>query len=810
MSGSCRRRSHIYAGAIEHRADHLAGAPDGHGPRCCCTTSRPRSSPRSRAAGLVGGRVRRRALRSILVVVTGALVLALRTRPGSRGLRRRAVGRLRRPSPPPHALRPIPTSTPSPPPPAGGRRPSRARPGARTNRPDPPGEIAGWPKLVVTYTTDPAEVAALLPPGLEPLDPVVTVGFYCVPVLDEPELGVSVKVEAAWQGVAGQYNLGLGIDQEAAVHVSGETNGQPKFLCDIAYFRFGDRVTARASHQGYTFVEFTRHGHRRGRDRATVSSSSTSGGPSTRAPSAAPRARTTSRRTSSTWRRPSSSATSRTSTASSCCATARGTRSPGTSRLRARSCPAGHPATHGAPAVERRAARPRRLLALRRRHRRQPMARPSWGPRPLTTTERSREAGMGATTDRYVVISADCHGGASIAGYRPYLDVAVPRRLRRVGGRRSRTPTTTSPATTPAATGTRTAGCASSRPTASSPRSIFPNTIPPFFPKVVARAPAARRRRRRPRAALGRAAGPQPVAGRLLRRRARAPGRHRPDHAARRRRVGARDRVGRPNGLTGGVLLPGAPPGSGVPPLYAPDYEPIWSACEELGLPVNHHSGSAAPDFGDYPAAQLMFLLEVTWWAHRTLWHLIFSGVMERHPTLQFVFTEQGTAWLPEELTRLDYYHGRLSGHRRRGRLAGGEVRRAAPSSAVAHAVGVLGPPVPRRVELHPPPRGRAARRGRRRPDHVGQRLPPPRGLLAVLPPAPAPGLRRRARGRGAGHGRAATPPDVYGFDLDALAPLADRVGPSPAEVAEPLAARGHPRRGAALPGLRRGPVRAG
>jgi acetoacetate decarboxylase len=119
-----------------------------------------------------------------------------------------------------------------------------------------PGEIAGWPKLVVTYASDPAKVAVLLPPGLDPLDPIVTIGFYCVPVLGEPELGVSVKVAAGWQGVAGQYNLGLGIDQEAAVHISAETNGQPKFLCDIAYFRFGDRVTARANHQGYTFVEF--------------------------------------------------------------------------------------------------------------------------------------------------------------------------------------------------------------------------------------------------------------------------------------------------------------------------------------------------------------------------------------------------------------------------------------------------------------------------------------------------------------------------------------------------------------------------
>ncbi len=122
-----------------------------------------------------------------------------------------------------------------------------------------PGEVAGWPKLVVTYTTDPARIAPLLPPGIEPLEPEVTVGFYCVPVLGEPERGVSVKVQAAWKGVEGNYNLGLGIDQEAAVHISGETNGQPKFLCDVTYFRLGESVTARATHQGYTFVEFSGH-----------------------------------------------------------------------------------------------------------------------------------------------------------------------------------------------------------------------------------------------------------------------------------------------------------------------------------------------------------------------------------------------------------------------------------------------------------------------------------------------------------------------------------------------------------------------
>ena len=150
------------------------------------------------------------------------------------------------------------------------------------------------------------------------------------------------------------------------------------------------------------------------------------------------------------------------------------------------------------------------------------------------------------------------------------------------------------------------------------------------------------------------------MAGRLLRRRAGAARRiaqillHDVDAAVREIHWAAEA------GLTGGVLLPGAPPGSGVPPLYAPDYEPIWGGMPGAGLPINHHSGSAAPDYGPYPEAKAIFLVEVTWWAHRTLWHLIYAGVMERHPDLQFVFTEQGTAWLPDQLRTLDYYKVRM------------------------------------------------------------------------------------------------------------------------------------------------------
>ncbi len=48
-------------------------------------------------------------------------------------------------------------------------------------------------------------------------------------------------------------------------------------------------------------------------------------------------------------------------------------------------------------------------------------------------------------------------------------------------------------------------------------------------------------------------------------------------------------------GLMGGVLLPGTPPGLGLPQLYEKYYEPLWAVCEETGTPVNHHTGSAAP-----------------------------------------------------------------------------------------------------------------------------------------------------------------------------------------------------------------------
>jgi predicted TIM-barrel fold metal-dependent hydrolase len=116
------------------------------------------------------------------------------------------------------------------------------------------------------------------------------------------------------------------------------------------------------------------------------------------------------------------------------------------------------------------------------------------------------------------------------------------------------------------------------------------------------------------------------------------------------------------HGLRGGVLLPGMPPGCGIPPLHAPVYDPVWQACEERGVVVNAHGGSASPDYGAYPASQMMWLMETTWFSHRPLWILVLSGVFDRFPGLRLVLAEQGSSWIKGALDAMDQHYSSIAG----------------------------------------------------------------------------------------------------------------------------------------------------
>jgi len=87
-----------------------------------------------------------------------------------------------------------------------------------------------------------------------------------------------------------------------------------------------------------------------------------------------------------------------------------------------------------------------------------------------------------------------------------------------------------------------------------------------------------------------------------------------------------------------------------------PEYEPFWSACEDAGLPLVTHAGAGGgqPLGITGPGGIGCHLAETHWFAHRALWQLIFGGVFERHPNLKIVFTETGIDWVPFVLRELD------------------------------------------------------------------------------------------------------------------------------------------------------------
>jgi len=258
------------------------------------------------------------------------------------------------------------------------------------------------------------------------------------------------------------------------------------------------------------------------------------------------------------------------------------------------------------------------------------------------------------TDQRYVMISADCHAGGSIDNYIEYLD---PKFRDAVADWRG---AYKNPFRDLQGDG-RTRNWDDERRWSDLEADgqiaevVFPNTVPPFFPTgaLVSRPPSAEDLDKR-------------WAG------IRAHNRWLADYCARfpERRAGVGQvflndvdlavdeaRWIHEAGLRGGILIPSIPDDCDIEPLYSARYDPLWKVCEELGLVVNSHAGSGHPDYGDFPARSMIWGIETDWFSHRPLWQLVMSGVFERFPTLRFVLTEQGTAWVPETLRRLDGMH---------------------------------------------------------------------------------------------------------------------------------------------------------
>jgi predicted TIM-barrel fold metal-dependent hydrolase len=386
-----------------------------------------------------------------------------------------------------------------------------------------------------------------------------------------------------------------------------------------------------------------------------------------------------------------------------------------------------------------------------------------------------------ATTDRYTIISADCHAGGSHAAYREYLDPKYRDDFDAWRGKYK------NPYRDLKNTDLRVRNWDNERRFAEQESDgvvaevIFPNTVPPFFPSFVlfARPP-------KPDEYEHRLAG------------IRAHNRWLVDwcneYPDRRAGIGqifvndVDDAIAdvqwiKEHGLRGGILLPTlAPDVTWVKPLYHPDYEPLWAACEDLGVPVNSHGGTGSPDYGPFPVAALLQIAEVMFYSQRPFVQLLLSGVFERHPKLKFVMTEMGCSWVPPLLAHLD---GLLANIRDAGAI--GELRFQAehilPRSATEYFKQNcwMGVSQPARADVR-------AREvigldrfmwGSDYPHDEGTYPFTREHLRQVFQDATEDEMRRILAGNAA---------ELYEFDLDALAPIAAEVGPTVDELAEPLA----------------------
>jgi predicted TIM-barrel fold metal-dependent hydrolase len=265
-----------------------------------------------------------------------------------------------------------------------------------------------------------------------------------------------------------------------------------------------------------------------------------------------------------------------------------------------------------------------------------------------------------AEEDAVVVVSADCHAGATVLGYRDYLDPAW----------RDEFDAWAEVFVNPFKD---LDDIYADRNWDSALRMrhleedgivgevIYPNTVPPFYPTIgsVAGPPSKEDYARR-------MAGLRAHNRWLVDFCADAPGRragvtqillNNPADAV------AEMTWAREQGLIGGVLLPSVPPGAPIPPIWDRSYDVVWSACESLDMPLNSHAGGGVPDYGWQPGmARLVYLLELTFFTNRNMWNMIWGGVFERHPALRFVVTEQGTTSILDQSRTHDGYYAMLKG----------------------------------------------------------------------------------------------------------------------------------------------------
>jgi predicted TIM-barrel fold metal-dependent hydrolase len=255
----------------------------------------------------------------------------------------------------------------------------------------------------------------------------------------------------------------------------------------------------------------------------------------------------------------------------------------------------------------------------------------------------------------YIAITGDTHGGAQIDTYREYLDPDLRADFdawraayrnpskQHVGGKKTKNWSSAE----------RRADLESDGVVA---EVIFPNTVPPFYDTAFHVSPP-----------------PKPDRYRLWRAGTQAHNRWLAEFCAEEpaRRAGIGlihlndvddaiedvQWIAR-HGLRGGVLLPlPSPSDVHLAPLYAAKYDRLWAAIQDCDVVVNQHSGQGSPDYGTDQGADALWVMEMPFFVQRGFCQLIMGGVFERFPKLRYILTESGCAWAPGLMRRMDGIH---------------------------------------------------------------------------------------------------------------------------------------------------------
>ena len=382
------------------------------------------------------------------------------------------------------------------------------------------------------------------------------------------------------------------------------------------------------------------------------------------------------------------------------------------------------------------------------------------------------------TTDPIVTITADTHAGASIDAYRSYLDPEDREAFDEWRGN-YRNPSREHVGSKKTKNWDSAERMADLEQDGVVGEVIFPNTVPPFYDRAfhVAPPPFAESFRRKLAGTRAHNRWLAEFCQEAPERRAGIGLIHLNDLDE---AIADVEWIAR-NGLRGGVLLPlPSPADTHLPSLIDPAYDRLWAAIQDHDLVINQHSGQGSPSYPRAQGANALWAFEMTFYVQRGFTQLIMGGVFERFPRLRYILTESGCAWAPALMRQLDALHRQW----RDGAIGEIDTSRDAalphPPSFYARRNCWYGASFPSPDDIAGRDEVGLDRIlwGSDYPHHEGC-YPYSRENMRFAMSDLSEREMRMLLGENAA--------DLYGFDLDALRPAAERAGITPELVSRPL-----------------------